>query len=293
MTERPLSRAWTGEGADDDEREHALATVLAAAHASWPCAWLDDETFVRELSLRRGPAEDESIALRRMTERAADLYLAIACQHGVAAAVRAFDNAHLADLGRLLRGLPTDAAQADDAGQIVRERLLVGDADRRPRIADYAGQGGLAGWVRVTVVRVALNLRRARTVVLADDDAELERATEGDVALEVLRERYRESFVEALRAAVAALDARGRTLLRLHYLDGLSIDRIAPVFGVHRSSIARWLTDARARMREAIGTALARREGLDDGAANSVAKALLSQVPLTLGSLLGSSERGA
>ncbi|MBK6916177.1 MAG: sigma-70 family RNA polymerase sigma factor [Deltaproteobacteria bacterium] len=293
MTNRPLSRAWAGEGPDDDEREPALAAVLAAAHASWPAEWLDDETFVRELALRRRPGEGESIALRRMTERAADLYLAIACQHGVVAAVRAFDAAHLADLGRLLRRLPADTALAEDAGQIVRERLLVGDGARGPRIADYAGQGGLAGWVRVTVVRVALNLRRARTVTLADDDDELERATEGDAALEVLRERYRESFVAALRAAVGSLDARGRTLLRLHYLDGLSIDRIAPVFGVHRSSIARWLTDARARMREAIGKALARREGLDDAAAESVAKALLSQVPLTLGSLLGPRERDA
>ncbi|MFO0636492.1 MAG: hypothetical protein U0168_26990 [Nannocystaceae bacterium] len=74
--------------------------------------------------------------------------------------------------------------------------------------------------------------------MLARDDGELERAAEGDAALDVVRARYREPFVAALRAAVAGLDARGRTLLRLHYVDGLGIDRIAPLFGVHRSSIA-------------------------------------------------------
>ncbi len=289
MDERALSRAWTDDVADD-AREAALQRLVAAAHARWPAAWLAPTTFVAELALRRSDGEREAAALRRMTDHAAELYLAVACQHGVDAAVRAFDAEYLGEVPRLLRRLPEGEGLADDAAQAVRERLLVGDAQRGPRIAEYAGHGGLAGWVRVTVVRVALNLRRARTVVLARDDGELERAAEGDAALDVVRARYREPFVAALRAAVAGLDARGRTLLRLHYVDGLGIDRIAPLFGVHRSSIARWLTDARARVRTAIHDALSRGAGLDAAACDSVAKVLLSQVPVTLGSLLGPGE---
>jgi DNA-directed RNA polymerase specialized sigma24 family protein len=45
--------------------------------------------------------------------------------------------------------------------------------------------------------------------------------------------------MELVDGAIAALDAEERTLLRLHYLDGLNIERIAVVFNVSRATIGR------------------------------------------------------
>ena len=59
------------------------------------------------------------------------------------------------------------------------------------------------------------------------------------------------------QATLAALPADERTVLRMHYLDGLNIDRIGVVFNVHRATVARWI----ARTRDALLAETKRRLG--------------------------------
>ena len=64
----------------------------------------------------------------------------------------------------------------------------------------------------------------------------------------VLRVDQQVQFREAFRKAVALLTVRQRALLRLNLLDGLTIDELAPLYGAHRSSVARWLADAKSAL---------------------------------------------
>jgi RNA polymerase sigma-70 factor (ECF subfamily) len=48
-----------------------------------------------------------------------------------------------------------------------------------------------------------------------------------------------------LGRAVAALSVRERTLLRLRFVEGVEIERIAAMYRVHRTTVTRWLTDCR------------------------------------------------
>lgn len=267
--------------------EDALQRIVAEARDEWPQLVVEPECFLAYLAERVPPSE---LATPRPPHllRAGDLWLACACLHRVPGALAAFDRACLAGCPTYLQRIDPSAAFADEVAQIVREKLFVADGDRPARISEYAGRGSLASWVRVTVMRTALNLRRARTVVLAAGDADLDVAVEGDAALAFARKNYRAPFEAAVRAAVAGLTARERTVLRFHYVDGLSLDKIAMLYKVHRSSVARWLADTRDALHATIRNELRQRLGVAGSECESMATALYSQLTLSLGSLLQS-----
>jgi RNA polymerase sigma-70 factor (ECF subfamily) len=65
-----------------------------------------------------------------------------------------------------------------------------------------------------------------------------------------LKGHYRPAFEKAFSEAFRELTVQERNVLRLHFLDGLNIDRIGTLFQVHRSTAARWLASARERLME-------------------------------------------
>jgi RNA polymerase sigma-70 factor (ECF subfamily) len=157
-------------------------------------------------------------------------------------------------------------AISDDAKQILRGRLFVGEAGRRgPRIADYRGRGELKRWVRASAVRIALRLLRDRAnTASVTGDAVLDALAEPgqDPELELLRQRYGEAFEAALRVAFDELGARDKNLLRYHFGKGLTIDDLGTVYRVHRATAARRLTKASAKLALGTRSALERRLGL-------------------------------
>lgn len=68
-----------------------------------------------------------------------------------------------------------------------------------------------------------------------DDDDALARAPALGASPEmaVLRVAYAEPFRAAFREAIALLAPEDRTMLRLHLVDNLGIDRLAPMYGIH------------------------------------------------------------
>jgi len=223
-----------------------------------------------------------------MHGRAGDLFLACACLHDVPGALAVFDAEVLALHEAALRRIDPSPAFADEVAQLVRTRLFVGDAEHPPRIGEYAGRGSLLAWVRVIATRIALNLQRARTVGLAGGPDDLELATGGDAALLYAKANYREAFEAAVRVAVAELAPEQRTMLRLYYLDGLGIDKLAALYGMHRSTVARRLGDTRAALGGTIRAELRRTLGMSGAEAESIMSALYSQLTMSLGSLLRS-----
>lgn len=174
----------------------------------------------------------------------ADLLLALACLEHDRAALTQLD-AQLTVVVSTV-GRRSTAAERDELEQELRVRLLVPRDGAPAKLTLYGGRGPLGAFARV----VALNLvHTARERALQASDTQLAGLPDqADWESQVLRVDQQAQFREAFRRAVQSLTARQRALLRLNLLDGLSIDELAPLYAVHRSSIARWLAEARATL---------------------------------------------
>jgi RNA polymerase sigma-70 factor (ECF subfamily) len=219
-------------------------------------------------------------------EHADDVALAAACLRGDAAALRRFDEV----LGLALdgaRAIDRNPAFLDEVRQRVRAHLLVGEG--RPRLADYAGRGPLRAWTAVAAVRAALMLRRAqgRRREVSDDDwtGALSLVATGNPELDLLKQQHAAAFATALRDAAAALEARLRAVLAMHFTEGLSIDEIGAVYAVHRATAARWVTRARDELVTTTRRLLAERLGLTPSEIERVAALVQSQVDVSLSQL--------
>jgi RNA polymerase sigma-70 factor len=171
-----------------------------------------------------------------------ELCLALACAQGDGHAISQLE-VLLRDARRAVRRLRASSDFADDVLQELRERLLVGAA---PKIRRYAAKGSLAGWLRRAAMNMALNARPRAP--LLDEQSPVER---GYGAGQAYGEDISRQAQQALDAALQDLGDDDRSLLSLH-AQGLSIDRLDPKFGTHRSTRARRLATLRASIRSAV-----------------------------------------
>ena len=70
--------------------------------------------------------------------------------------------------------------------------------------------------------------------------------------------------------------------LRLHYLDGLSTERIGELYGAHRVTVARWLASARASLLDETRKRLAERLGVPATKVDSLIRILWSKLDVSL-----------
>lgn len=214
-----------------------------------------------------------------------DLALARACAAGDASAIAEVERRAEPALRRALGKLRIDAAHADEIRQAVRTKLFVADGGKAPAIASYEGKGPLVAFLRAAVVHAALSAKR-RERRDDGDSAIAGLAVEADPALAVARATYGASFAQAFRDALAGLSTRERTVLRLVYVDGLSVEEVATTYGVHRVSVSRWLGVARGTLQETTRALLAKRLALGPSEAASVARLCLSDIDVSLSRLL-------
>ncbi len=73
----------------------------------------------------------------------------------------------------------------------------------------------------------------------------------------------------------------------MHYLDGLNIDEIGASFRVHRSTVARWLAQARERILEETRKLLSSRLQIGRAEAESVIHLVQSQLDVSIYRYLG------
>ena len=238
--------------------------LVAAAAASWPGVSVDIDDVVKVLEAKL--ASDDPPPLEPAA--IAELYLAVACARGTEAAIAAFDRAYLDVVPVALATMKLPAATVEDVRATVRDKLLIAEAGRTPRVIDYAGRGRLRGLIQVTATRTAIDRIR-----LEDREAELptgdQLAAAGDIELSLIKAQYREAFVAGFTVAVETLERRDRNLLRLHLLGGVTLEQLAQMYGVHRATVVRWLAAAREAVfgatREHVATVLkAPSEELDE-----------------------------
>lgn len=216
----------------------------------------------------------------------ADLALARAVAAGEAAAIAALEPRLVRAAVAAARRIDPARAFADEVTQLVRVRLLVADDAGRIRIADYAGRGPLDAWIGVAATRVALNLKRGAREIADADVLEEVIAREPDPELRHMKSLYRGELRAALAAALAALPDRQRAVLRLTYVDGLRLHQIAKLYGVHESTVSRWLAGATDDVAAATRAKLAATLAVSAGSADSVARMVLSNLDLSIARLL-------
>ncbi|MBZ0236411.1 MAG: helix-turn-helix domain-containing protein, partial [Deltaproteobacteria bacterium] len=111
-----------------------------------------------------------------------------------------------------------------------------------------------------------------------------------DPELALLKARYAGELEAALRRAGEALTERERALLRLAFVDGLNVDQVGDVYGVHRATAARWIARARTRVFELTRDDLRARLALTPTEFESVVRLVRSQVELSLTRLFGATD---
>jgi RNA polymerase sigma-70 factor (ECF subfamily) len=147
----------------------------------------------------------------------------------------------------------------------------------------------LTAWVRVVATREAARMlpRARRELSAADEELAGLIAPDDDPEVGYLKRLYRDEFKLAFTAAVDALEARDRLLLRQHALDGLSIDQLGALHDVHRATAARWVEAAREAVLTGTHRELVRRLRLSRTELASVMRLIRSQLDVSLPRLLG------
>jgi len=141
-----------------------------------------------------------------------------------------------------------DPSTVDEVRQLVRHKLLVAEPGKAAKVDDYAGKGKLVGLVKVVAVRTALDLLRKhkREAPAASYDLARLPTPEKDPELQFIKASYRVEFSNAFEQAVRSLTSRERNMLRMHQLNGVTLEQLAEMYDVHRATVVRWLAKARA-----------------------------------------------
>jgi len=266
-----------------------LVEAYARARAARPGIVVSGEAFVRHVSTlldATSPRPDVS------SLHVADLLVACGCVAGDQRAIAAFEAECIARVPVFLRSMRLAVSTIDEVKQLLRAKLLIPGSDGAPpRIVLYSGRGRLASWVRVAATRTALDLLEREAAHALPVEAPL--VGGGNPELDYLRLRYRAEFEKAVRDAVASLPGRQRSLLRMHYVDGLNGEQLGAVYDVNRSTVSRWLAAANADLLERVRSTLSKSVRLTDSEIDSLGHLLVSHLALSAGSLLGRSSPGA
>ena len=263
--------------------ERLLASALETARAAWPDVQVDDKTVLGYVAARLPEAADEPAA-QVASMHVSDLYLACACARGDTRALKAFEVHFLPEVASFVAQIDRSPSFADEVRQQLREKLFVSAKGETPKIADFSGRGPLGGWIRVSAVRTALNLRRGKKEN-ADANDELGPAMASptpDPELDYLKLRYGRELREALQTTLGQLPADERAVLRMHYIDGLNIDEVGTAYRVHRSTVARWLAASREKILEETKRSLSERLQIDRGEVESMIGLVQSQLDVSI-----------
>lgn len=222
------------------------------------------------------------------------VYVCAACERGDAAACRAIEERHFAALRASVARVDGREDFIDEVLQLLRVRMFTGPA---PRIGSYSGRGPLERWLRTAAMRVAFRQKRARSRRAEGGGEDLELAAaptlvsrRGDAADGPFQAAYASAFERALEQAFQELSGRERTVMRLHFVEGMNIDDIGRVYAVHRATVARWLAGYRERLARAVRARLESQFGqLPQDEFDSLFRLVYEQLDLSVASLLRSS----
>lgn len=261
--------------------DEAIESVARAAAAAWPRITVDRAVFVGHLRARL-PEGDIERALERL--HGTDLFLACACLQKDAEAWRELDRTYLSRVGEFIGRIDRAPSFADEMRQRLAEKLLHDPEGGPAKLALYTGRGPLGAWLRVAAIREAQNAKRGHAnragAQVEPDDVHLA-SPDHDPEVQLLKKRYAAEFKEAFQGVLASLAADERNVLRLHYLDGLTIEEVGKAYRVSRATAARWIADARGKIVDRVQKSLTERLGRGGPQADSLLAFVQSQLNMS------------
>lgn len=272
----------------DDAMVAAITALFDDAARQWPGFAVSADRFVAHLAERLPDALTSASSIAAVHAR--DLYLACACADGDTAAIEAFVDQFSADIDRWSARAGLSGSERSDALQDLHIDLFWPEPPRTPQIATYSGRAPLRAWLRAVTMHAAIKVRRGRPQSSAADAPPASHAeafsiawaTTGSPELAAMKSAAEASFEQAFTLAMGQLTPAERTLLRQRYLDGLTIDDLAPLHGVHRATMARRLAQARAAVIDRTRVALGERFGLAASAIDGVLRLAGSRFDLSV-----------
>ncbi len=255
----------------------ALEEAIAAAVATWPNIRVGAATFGDYVRAR---VAGEHAVVDASATHVADLYLACGCVHGDASAWRELDRLYLARVAEYVGRVDSARAFADEVRQLLSEKL-VPRREEPSKLARYSGRGPLGSWMRVAAVRVARDLKRAARPTEDIDKLDLA-SSRKDVEIAFLKREFAAVFTTAFQAVLATLTTDERNVVRLHYLDGLTIEQVGKTYGVSRATAARWLASARVTIIDRVRASLSDQIPASDAEPANVLAFVQSQLELSL-----------
>jgi RNA polymerase sigma-70 factor, ECF subfamily len=257
-----------------------LAAHYAAGVVAWPKVKLDPETFGAHLGGLVREGSNDGIEMLH----GADLFLAAACLEGAPGAHRAFRDTFAPQFARYVARIDANPAFVSEVTQETTTMLLLGNDRRAAKISQYSGRGPLGAFIRVAAVRVAQDKKKAQGSQHTPESAGGLADGADDPELQLLKRKYARHLALAIKGALAELPEEERRLIKLHYIDGLSIDEVGARCNVSRATAARWLARARKHIADQTRVALAARIGASQSPA-SVLALVQSQLDMRLSKL--------
>lgn len=257
--------------------EERIVAFADEAKRAWPAIRVPASAFADYVRTKL-PAGSDGAELAEL--HGPDLFLAFGCLRGDGEAWRAFDRTHLAKVPDYVGRVDRSPAFADEIRQRIAEKLA-GNAEGTGRLVQYSGRGALWAWVRIAALREAHTIARGRKRSVDFDEVTL-RAPEVDPELALLKRRSALVFRKAFADVVASLSEDERTLLRLHYLDGLTIEDVGKASRVSRASAARLLAQTRERIMKRVERTLRNDLGAHAPGAKSLLDLVRSQLDLSI-----------
>lgn len=266
-----LEESARGPFVDADDLEQRLREFVDTAEQARGTLAVTTEAFLAHVARVAG-ARTEPDAMGSL--RAADLYLACACASGNDRALTLFEAEYGRDIDLAIARSGNVNLSKDEFRQLLRNKLFVARGERPPKIADYAGRGDLRSWVRVTALRMIVDIVRQKN---AGKEIPVEAEMLGampapneDPELDYIQRVYKKEFKDSLETAFLALTPRERNLLRHQVIHGLNIDQVGAIYRVHRTTAFRWIEKARKSLLRETRTALMNRLRVGTGELHSI-----------------------
>jgi RNA polymerase sigma-70 factor (ECF subfamily) len=271
-----MTRAETGYGTIDDEVWERLCEL-------WPGVVVPRSDFQAFAAARCSTPEAPGNPPIRL-EALSDLFIAFASGRGDSRAIRLFGERFHAVIDGVRRRFGARAPAYDELLADVNQRLFSPRDGTEPRILAFGGQSSLSGWLKVVATRILLNRLEAEKSEEPIDDRLLDRLGLVQSTPEQLlqREEARAHFKAAFACAVQNLPARDRQLLRLAFAEGLTIDDLGELYGVHRTTAFRWLQQASERLTAGIRVLLREALRLSDAEYDRWCESLRSGLELSV-----------
>ena len=262
--------------------DELLDRVMERARARWPDVSVPADRFLPFVAERLSDDADPEKELERIN--VADLYLACGCVDGDAVAVAVFSANHFPRVERAIAALDVPRTVIEDIKQGIFQKLFVGDGEREAKICHYAGEGDLGTWIRVVAVRQAIDLLRkeGKEQPLSDEQLPNLVARDEGPELRFLKQRYRTEFKEVFQHTLASLSSKDRNLLRYQVIGELTMEQIASLYKVNRSTVVRWLQKVRKKLLSDTRRELSRRLKIDRTEFESMMRLINSQMNVSI-----------